>query len=79
MTKSHAYTVGWCLIGAAAAALEIAALRSDVKDSATLTAHAQTVLDRSWFTRGVLLGVSAWWVWHVIEPHNKIKERRHGR
>ena len=72
---SHvAWTAGWAAIGAAVVALEIAALRSG-DEQATLSGHARTLLDRSWFTRGVLLGVSGWWVWHVIEPQKKWASR----
>lgn len=69
MSANH-YTAGWCALAAGALALEIASLRSGDMDS-TLSAHTRLLFDRNWFTRGVLIGASAWWLWHVIEPGRK--------
>jgi hypothetical protein len=67
MPRTHHYTLAWCGLGASALALEVASLRSSNPD-ATLSAHARTLFDRNWFTRGVLIGASVWWLLHVMQP-----------
>lgn len=68
--RTAPYTAGWCALAAAAAALEVAALRSG-NDDATLSAHSRVVFARSLVPRLALVAGCAWWAWHIAGPQGR--------